>query len=307
MKKKIVLFLLVCGLVMGIGIVPNATATGIPIDTYWDVGQDWTGDTDGNSTTQIFDQIQYYSQTTTYQYDSNGIAGLNAGDTFVDWGNAYSTALLPTNPPIDTEGMGATYEFGFTWSDLTGTLVEYNPGSGTDTYTLAYDSGTIDFYLDFPDGSTTYWADHGADLGVGDDSNFDDGVLVATVEILYGTGHSNFNAGTTVFTGGDYNLTGKFTHLTDNFWYEGSTGDDLLEKYVNIGWLLSYTAGDTDPGNFEQTIGGTDPYGNAVLFKIDADHDSSLELQVIPEPATMLLLGSGLLGLAGFGRKKKFF
>jgi len=195
----------------------------------WDVsvaGAPAYGDAD--ALTGVFDQIGFYSQTSTIQFDTDGDAVPSPGDRLVDAGDLRVRSLL-SSKIIDTEGLNqfGGYEVTARWTDVEGyiTGTTLNPATGDTRIDIRYTSGTLNLYLDPAlDSKFANPAGTATPAGAGG-TGFENGTPIATLSVKDGIGHTFID-----LNGGDIDNQGsaelylQFTTALNGFWRDAAGG-----------------------------------------------------------------------------------
>ncbi|MBE9571414.1 MAG: PEP-CTERM sorting domain-containing protein [Proteobacteria bacterium] len=254
--------------------------------------------------------------------DNSGTA--TVGDIGITDTHLAATSLVNTGGSlITTTGLNNSWhpnpwEMTFDLTDaavftsMSGTALTYShiaPG----TYGFETADGILDIYID-----TTL----DANTGTGD--GYTGGTSTLIAQLLIHTGPAGVFTPTTF----DGSVDATFTALwvMQNVFLD-SSGNDLSTMPGLVMMAITDSNFDGDPDNqlyfshmeptnwgtyFPTRLAGGDdltipPNGyadNSHPMAFYALEDGSAKIGVIPEPATMLLLGSGLLGLGFFGRKR---
>lgn len=265
----------------------------------------------GLGQTGIFDTFRFTDSTQTV---------LNPDLSFSDSGNAMVTVL--TNPDgdiISSAGMRTdilsqtgNYEITIDWAGLSGSLSNPTPGSddagGYIEYDVNYNPGVdFSFYID-----TSVDANFGTSLiKFGDNSGFNDGQVELIARVTGGSGEALIYDTVKIEESSAFTYQ-EIARQNINIFYDivgfSLVGDDtttvFFDEYGNP--ISNYF----DNGIIAFATEGADRLRQRLYLDgelagtVQSQGQGSFGLRVVPEPSTMLLLGFGLLGFAGIGRRK---
>lgn len=258
----------------------------------------WTGSLYNETAGGLVGGIQTLDWSSSGSGNASGIGPfgtpLTVGQTFdFRYQSFLAGVTSPTGQPVTFPGLATNFEY---------TVVAKFPEIVTNFVPLGGPASIASFST-LAGGSFAIYYDSVPNANVANGTGFDNGILVASGSILPGQ-LTTFTASVTT-TGalqgiGSTILEGLVNYV-DPLYIDPSTNfifDFRFEGTLNYPPLDSTTAGFFIGGN--AAWADYPVAANDVPFKVDG----SSKFSVVPEPSTMLLLGVGLLGIAGYTRKR---